>query len=87
MDGEVPDHPAGAGPVRELRCLALEIEEADDRSVRLRDQLDRGPLVVLLLPLDRIPEGRAEEGEDPAAHPADLVRRLVGAHREHGATS
>ena len=55
-------------------------------TVRVRDELDRRVLVPLLLPQDVVEERGAEERERTTAHPADLVRRLVGPDRDQAAT-
>jgi hypothetical protein len=87
MGGQVPDHPATAGPVVETVAFALEIQQADDLAVGVGDELDRRPFVALLLSLDGIEERRVEERQEAAAQPTRLVRSLVWSdHDAHGAS-
>ena len=80
----IPPHRAGR---RRRRARRLEIEQPDDRRRRRpRRARSTGCSYALLLPLDVVEEGRVEEREHPAPQPAGLVRRLVRADREHGAT-
>ncbi len=74
MGCEVPDHPAAGRPVVETVALALEIEQADDFSRGIGDELDRRPLVALLLPFDGIEERGVEERQETTTQPPHLVR-------------
>src|SRR6266576_4916302 len=57
--------------------LALDADQPHDRAVPVGYELDRGGVVVLLLPAHVVEEGRAEERQDTAAHPALLVGFVV----------
>ena len=50
MNGEVPDRPPCPGVANSRLEAVLEVKEPDDLAVLLGDELDRRPLVPLLLP-------------------------------------
>src|SRR6266508_1504369 len=77
MRRQVPDHSPGSGPWGQAFAFAFQVKKTDDRPAFLCNQLDRLPLVALLLALDGVEKRGVEERQQAADKPATLVLLLI----------
>ena len=82
---DVPDHPAEPLPLGADGArlpLELDVDQAHDLAPDVRDELDRRPVVVLLVGADVVVVRGAEERERTTSDPALLVGRAIWPHVE-----